>query len=56
MLDAEDLLTGFTPPQPYTMKAAADAPTSPGVHVVLDRARSSTSAGPGTCATASGST
>lgn len=36
MLDAEDLLAHFTPPQPYTMEAAAGAPTSPGVHVVLD--------------------
>ncbi|WP_262281691.1 GIY-YIG nuclease family protein [Micromonospora sp. MA102] len=37
MHDAEDLLAGFTPPQPYTTEAAAGAPTSPGVHVVLDR-------------------
>ncbi|MEU9824114.1 GIY-YIG nuclease family protein [Micromonospora chersina] len=37
MIDAEDLLAGFTPPQPYTTEAAAGAPTSPGVHVVLDR-------------------
>ncbi|MGR6317522.1 hypothetical protein Q2K19_05335 [Micromonospora soli] len=56
MLDADDLLADFTAPQPYTMEAAAGALTSPGVHVVLDPARSSTSAGLGTCATASGST
>ncbi|PWU43454.1 hypothetical protein DLJ46_31330 [Micromonospora globispora] len=37
MLDVEDLLADFTAPQPYTMEAAAGAPTSPGVHVVLDR-------------------
>ncbi|MEU9738475.1 GIY-YIG nuclease family protein [Micromonospora chersina] len=37
MLDVEDLLADFTPPQPYTMEAAAGAPISPGVHVVLDR-------------------
>ncbi|MFU8870403.1 GIY-YIG nuclease family protein [Micromonospora sp. SL4-19] len=37
MLDAEDLLADFTPPQLYTMEAAASAPCSPGVHVVLDR-------------------
>ena len=37
MLDAKDLLAAFTPPQPYTMEAAAGAPSSPGVHVVLDR-------------------
>ncbi|SCL20378.1 hypothetical protein GA0070624_1982 [Micromonospora rhizosphaerae] len=37
MLDAEDLLAAFTPPQPYTMEAAAGAPSSPGVHVVLER-------------------
>ncbi|MEV0156014.1 GIY-YIG nuclease family protein [Micromonospora sp. NPDC050686] len=37
MLDVEDLLANFTPPQPYTMEAADGAPTSPGVHVVLDR-------------------
>ncbi|KKK06408.1 GIY-YIG nuclease family protein [Micromonospora sp. HK10] len=37
MLDAEDLLAGFTPAQPYTMEAAAGAPAAPGVHVVLDR-------------------
>jgi hypothetical protein len=36
MLDADDLLAGFTPAQPYTMAAAAGAPASPGVHVVLD--------------------
>ena len=36
MLDVEDLLADFTPPQPYTMEVAAGAPTSPGVHVVLD--------------------
>ncbi|MEU1837462.1 GIY-YIG nuclease family protein [Micromonospora chersina] len=37
MLDAEGLLADFTPLQPYTPEAAASAPTSPGVHVVLDR-------------------
>ncbi|RZU73642.1 GIY-YIG catalytic domain-containing protein [Micromonospora kangleipakensis] len=37
MLDAEDLLATFTPPQPYTMEAAAGAPRSSGVHAVLDR-------------------
>ncbi|MEW2381440.1 GIY-YIG nuclease family protein [Micromonospora sp. NPDC047707] len=32
----DDLLAAFTPPAPYTMEAAADAPRAPGVHVVLD--------------------
>ncbi|MEU5722769.1 GIY-YIG nuclease family protein [Micromonospora sp. NPDC047738] len=36
MLDAEDLLADFTPSQPYTMEAAAGAPGTPGVLVVLD--------------------
>ncbi|MEW2328234.1 GIY-YIG nuclease family protein [Micromonospora chersina] len=36
MLDTEDLLADFTPPQLYATEAAAGAPTSPGVHVVLD--------------------
>lgn len=31
-----DLLAGFTAAQPYTIDAAASAPSSPGVHVVLD--------------------
>jgi hypothetical protein len=30
------LVAGFTEPQPYTMEAADSAPTSGGVHVVLD--------------------
>jgi excinuclease UvrABC nuclease subunit len=33
----DELLAGFTAPQPFTMKTAANAPGSPGVHVVLDR-------------------
>jgi hypothetical protein len=33
----DDLLAGFTAARPYTMEAAAGAPSSPGVHVVLDR-------------------
>ncbi|MBY8872335.1 hypothetical protein K7640_10840 [Micromonospora sp. PLK6-60] len=36
MIDADDLLAGFTPPQAYTMETAAGAPAAPGVHVVLD--------------------
>ncbi|MFC0508245.1 GIY-YIG nuclease family protein [Micromonospora costi] len=32
----DDLLAGFTPAQPYTMEAAATAPSAPGVHAVLD--------------------
>ncbi|MGW3609889.1 GIY-YIG nuclease family protein [Micromonospora sp. NPDC005163] len=32
----DDLLAGFTAPQPYTMETVADAPHAPGVHVVLD--------------------
>ncbi|MGC5020359.1 GIY-YIG nuclease family protein [Micromonospora sp. DT47] len=32
----DDLLAGFTAPQPYTMAAVAGAPRAPGVHVVLD--------------------
>ncbi|SCE78253.1 hypothetical protein GA0070607_1509 [Micromonospora coriariae] len=32
----DDLLAGFTAPQPYTMETVADAPRAPGVHVVLD--------------------
>ncbi|MBM7492693.1 hypothetical protein JOD64_003915 [Micromonospora luteifusca] len=32
----EDLLTGFTAPQPYTTETVADAPRAAGVHVVLD--------------------
>ncbi|MER7334860.1 MULTISPECIES: GIY-YIG nuclease family protein [unclassified Micromonospora] len=38
MLDAihDDLLADFTPVQPYTTEAAAAAPQSPGVHVVLE--------------------
>jgi hypothetical protein len=32
----DDLLAGFTAARPYTMEAAAGAPSSPGVHVVLD--------------------
>ena len=32
----DDLLSGFPAPQPYTIEAAARAPRSPGVHVVLD--------------------
>ncbi|NJP32045.1 hypothetical protein [Micromonospora thermarum] len=52
----DDLLAGFTPPRPYTMEAAADAPRAPGVHVVLEGGTVTTSVGPGTCATGSGST
>jgi hypothetical protein len=36
-LTRDDLLAGFTAAQPYTIEAAADAPSSPGVHVVLDQ-------------------
>ncbi|MGK5521458.1 hypothetical protein ACSNN9_19185 [Micromonospora sp. URMC 107] len=32
----DDLLAGFTPAQPYTTEAAAAAPASPGVHLVLE--------------------
>jgi hypothetical protein len=32
----DELLTRFTDPQPYTMEAATGAPSSQGVHVVLD--------------------
>ena len=32
----DDLLAGFTAPQPYTMETVGDAPRGPGVHVVLD--------------------
>jgi hypothetical protein len=33
----DDLLADFSAPQPYTSEAAARAPSSSGVHVVLDR-------------------
>jgi hypothetical protein len=32
----DGLLAGFTAARPYTMEAAAGAPSSPGVHVVLE--------------------
>ncbi|RKR90994.1 hypothetical protein BDK92_5378 [Micromonospora pisi] len=37
-LTRDDLLAGFTAAQPYTIEAAAAAPSSPGVHVVVDGA------------------
>ncbi|PWU59453.1 hypothetical protein DLE60_16215 [Micromonospora globispora] len=33
----DDLLAGFTAPQPYTMETVTGAPRAPAVHVVLDR-------------------
>ncbi|MFC4018835.1 GIY-YIG nuclease family protein [Micromonospora sp. GCM10011542] len=33
----DDLLAGFTAPQPYTLETVAEAPNAAGVHVVLDR-------------------